>query len=996
MMRKGMRHVRRRVCTQVTRLVRRKIAAARVGLPGLYALRAPWEHPSRVAAPNDGTELGMLGWLLEVGQAAKRDQVVLQVETNETTQEVECIVSGILKAVSRITYLRRTAAMGVLAVAATSLSAVSIAADGEPQRAFIVPHTHWEGAVFKTREEYLDIGLPNIEKALYLLKKYPEYRFVLDQACYVAPFLERYPSEVAEFRGFLAQGRLQIAGGTYSMHDNNMPSGESIARQFLIGKTFFRESLGYDVTSGWAIDTFGHNAQMPQILKLAGMKSYWFMRGAPQPNTPSEFLWHGLDGSKIPAFWLPLGYGPLYTVPGSEREFGQVLRSKFDSLAPSGKRADRVLLAGSDVSEPSEALPALVAQYNGAGPNIEAQFATPADFETVVARRTDQPTLQGELNPVGQGIYSSRIELKQGMRQVETLLATAERLTVIASVAGATAPPADLQPAWEALLFNEEHDPMAGSVVDKVYTEELQDYAGARRIAEKEISRSSDSLLEHVDSAGQGVPVVVFNVLGWPRTDIAEVDIPFSEPAIHAISLLDPDGKAVPIQFLDVRRNADGGMYQAHIAFIAHDVPGLGLAVYHAVANALGSQAPPAANEEIFSQRSGSPWRDHGSIDNDFYRVSFDFKTGAITSLILKENGWEALAGPANVVAREYDGGDFWELYGPLTGGFVSTHREVTVPRPQLTLWSSDNLGIGVASTGPVFSEFRAQGMNPVDSERPFGKNKFATRVRVYEDLHRIDIRTDLTNQEELVRYRAVFPTTILNGVATEEIPFGAIDRPQRSEFPAQNWIDYGNGKRGVALINRGIPGNNVADGKLMLSLMRSTRLLGYPFPGEGEPGTGSNTGLGVGDRYTLDYAIVPHTGDWRSAVLWRAGMEFNNPLLVRTAAQHSGGLPRRWGLLSLSADNVVVSALKPGKGRTVILRVYEAAGRATPAVRASFRTGIDRVRETNLIEDPGEEIPHSTDGFIFDLRPFQIRTFQLTLKDRSPMPSAMAHRSGT
>src|ERR1700742_1067215 len=85
----------------------------------------------------------------------------------------------------------------------------------------VVPHTHWEGAVFKTRAAYLEVGLPNIEKALYLLKKYPEYRFVLDQMCYVRPFLDRYPAEVATVRDLLAKGRLQIAGGTDTMHDNN-------------------------------------------------------------------------------------------------------------------------------------------------------------------------------------------------------------------------------------------------------------------------------------------------------------------------------------------------------------------------------------------------------------------------------------------------------------------------------------------------------------------------------------------------------------------------------------------------------------------------------------------------------------------------------------------------------------------------------------------------------------------------------------------------------
>ena len=58
---------------------------------------------------------------------------------------------------------------------------------------FIIPHTHWEGAVFKTREQYLEMGLPNILRALRLLDKHPGYRFTLDQACYVKPFLERHP-----------------------------------------------------------------------------------------------------------------------------------------------------------------------------------------------------------------------------------------------------------------------------------------------------------------------------------------------------------------------------------------------------------------------------------------------------------------------------------------------------------------------------------------------------------------------------------------------------------------------------------------------------------------------------------------------------------------------------------------------------------------------------------------------------------------------------------
>ena len=147
-------------------------------------------------------------------------------------------------------------------------------------------------------------------------------------------------------------------------------------------------------------------------------------------------------------------------------------------------------------------------------------------------------------------------------------------------------------------------------------------------------------------------------------------------------------------------------------------------------------------------------------------------------------------------------------------------------------------------------------------------------------------------NQEEFVRYRVLFPTSIQHGTAMEEIPFGAIERPQRQEFPAQNWVDYGDGAHGLSLINQGLPGNNVAQGELMLSLMRSARLISYGFVGGYEPGVGSDTGLGIGAKYTLNYALVPHAGDWRSAAPWRAGLEFNNPLLAQTVARHPGDLP--------------------------------------------------------------------------------------------------------
>jgi alpha-mannosidase len=835
----------------------------------------------------------------------------------------------------------------------------------------IIPHTHWEGAVFKTREEYLEIGLPNITKALYLLKKYPNYRFVLDQMCYVRPFLERYPSEAAAFREFLAQGRLQIAGGTDTMHDNNTPSGESIVRQFLLAKSYFREQLGYEVTTGWGLDTFGHNAQMPQILKLAGMKSYWFQRGVSAPDTPSEFLWQGIDGTEIPAFWLPIGYGPLYDVPANEHEFDALLKSRFDSLTPFAHGHERALMAGADVSEPEEKLPISLEGFNQrAKAPFTARFAVPSDFEALAAKRTNRPVIQGELNPVFQGVYSSRIEVKQAIRNMERLLTTMEKLSVIAGVLGASPNRELIDQAWEPLLFNQTHDLTSGVMVDKVYEDSMQRYALARTLAENSIHGSLDSIVARIDTSGKGVPITVFNTLGWTRTDAAEVDVPFSESGVRQIALFDDAGNPVPVQFLSALHNEDGGIRQARIAFVARNVPALGYAVYHAVPNVSGPPEPGTGSQSHNTDRD-----DRGTIENEFYRATFNLWTGEMTSLVLKESNWEALASPGNVVAREYDGGDFWELYGTLNGArFTSMKKEILPPRLAFTQWSSDFVGgSGATTSGAVFSEFHIA--------HPFGKNHFATRVRIYNGIRRIDISTELVNQEEFVRYRAVFPTTIQNGTVMEEIPFGAIERPQRQEYPAQNWIDYGDGAHGLSLVNQGLPGNNVADGKLMLSLMRSSRLISYGFSGGYEPGVGSDTGLGIGGKYTLNYAVVPHSGDWRAAAPWRTGLEFNNPLIARTAAPHTGDLPASWSLLEISNEDAVISAVKPGKDGSVIVRVYEAAGRPSQAVRAKWRVPISDVHEANLMEDAGPRMDAQSDSFAFDLKPYEIRTFRLTVR---------------
>jgi len=832
---------------------------------------------------------------------------------------------------------------------------------------YLIPHTHWEGAVFKTREEYLQIGLPHILTALRLMELYPDYRFVLDQVCYVKPFLERYPEKQALFRKMVAEGRLQLVGGTDVMADENMPGGESFVRQILYGKGYYRRTLGVDVTVSWELDSFGHHAQMPQLLKLAGYKSFWFFRGVPNKEIPMEFMWEGIDGSQIPAFWTPAraGYTMMYGIPKTFPEFKAFAQAHFDSLTPFVRDPERVALVGSDVAEPEFMLPEMVHKFNQQkDAPFKMCFTVPTDFETIVAQRKNRPVIRGELNPIFQGTYSSRIELKQKMRNLERLLTTAEKLGVLTELLGKPVCIQRLWEAWEPMLFNQAHDLMSGVMTDHVYDDTISSYNFSTCLAEDFVEKDERLLTPHIDTRSPGIPLVVFNSLNWPRSDIAEVELGFSQGPVRDLKLTNSAGKVIPVQILAKSCYEDGGLKTAKIIFLAQNVPALGYATYHVLPLDSPCKLPAKAAVKI----------EGNSIENQLYKLSFDLKTGALTNLLVKSNQWEVLGAPANIISCQPDAGDLWELYRTLDGSSrIAMKNKQPVPNPENAKLSYQfTPETSSLEAGPVCSQYQA-------SYRFGEKGVLVTRVRLYAGLPRIDMHTEIINYEKQVRYQVLFPSSIKDGLSTHEIPFGAIQRPQGIEFPAQNWIDYHNDRQGLALINRGLPGNLVSDDTLMLSLMRSTCILGYGTIGGYEQGVSSESGFDLGKRFHFYYALVPHLGTWQDAQVWQKGLEFNQPLLVFKTTPHKGKLPPDWGLAEVSHPNVVISALKPGEQEgTVICRVYEAAGRAADNVTITFSAGVSAAWEANLIEDPAQKLDSASNTLKFDLGPFKIKTFML------------------
>ena len=419
--------------------------------------------------------------------------------------------------------------------------------------------------------------------------------------------------------------------------------------------------------------------------------------------------------------------------------------------------------------------------------------------------------------------------------------------------------------------------------------------------------------------------------------------------------------------------------------FVSREVPSFGHEVYRIV------RSTGAAGETKISSSHPLNLREDkavGYIENEFVRLTFDLWNGLMTSFYDRRNEWEVLpeAMPmGNTVVREQDFGNFWQYNGPCKGdAFHPFTDRYPLPDPagNLVDYSHRYLGDGEITTGKAYAQFAIS--------HPFGTGHFATRVRIYDGIPRVDIVTRLINHDERVRYRAVMPTSIEAGTITHEIPFGAIERPE-GEFPAQNWIDYSDGSKGISLLNRGLPGNNVVDGVMLLSLLKCTALKeGYAEVGGFRLGVPTDRGYEKGIDHVFEYAFLPHPGDWRHGASYRAGLEYNTPLIAVNSGSSSGTVASRTSYLEVTPRQLVLSCVRPDS-RRVIIRVYEAEGVAVED--ATIRTGMEvrRVEETDLAErtlgstKPPTRGPAKLDAggrvIRFALGPFEIRTFRLSLE---------------
>src|SRR5215470_1618970 len=399
--------------------------------------------------------------------------------------------------------------------------------------------------------ETVEVVRNTFRSALDLMREYPDFKFSVSAAQAYSWMEEKYPDLFKEIEQRVQEGRWEIVGGMWVEPDLNMPGGESLVRQLLTGKTYFRRKFGIDVKIGWNPDSFGYNWQLPQIYKRSGIdyfltqKLLWADEFTKFPYR--LFWWESPDGSRI------LTYFPHNYAADTDAEY-MARDLAFWSTS----------IYGNDISKEPVMLHLYGVGDHGGGPtrtmlDIAERLRKPdvvypkLEFSTAASFFNElEPKLQTLKVPVWKdelyfeyhrGVLTTQSETKRRIRTTEELLLNAEKFSSIASLYGRRYPADDLDQSWKRLLFDDFHDIFPGSGIAVNYLDAKRNLEDVGRTGNAILHHSFNEIAARIRTNGPGTPVVIFNPLSWSRSEVKEIEAQLPSPAAN-IEVVDEAGKS--------------------------------------------------------------------------------------------------------------------------------------------------------------------------------------------------------------------------------------------------------------------------------------------------------------------------------------------------------------------------------------------------------------------------------------------------------------------
>ena len=810
-----------------------------------------------------------------------------------------------------------------------------------PVRIIAAGHAHIDVAWLWTLERVRAKTAHTFASMLRLMEQYPDFHFVQSQPQLYQYVKEDHPHLYEQIKRRVAEGRWEIIGGMWVEADCNISGGESLARQFLLGRRFFLREFGREESPVlWLPDVFGYAWALPQLIKRAGLKYFMTIKiGWSQYNRLpyDSFWWQGLDGTKVLTHFITTPGGGRYASTYNAMMTGEEALGTWDNYQQK-EHHDELLTAfgfgdggGGPTFQMLERARALAAM-----PGVpQVRLGKVAEFFHNLERNArDLPTWNGELYlEYHRGTLTTQARNKRYNRKSEVLMHQAELAAVSASLLGMPYPADAFAEAWTIICRNQFHDIIPGSSIHEVYEDSTREYERVLSLGRRVL----DEALERIATATalpSGEPgLLVYNALSWERRQIVEVP---AEMVPEGKALADAEGDAlVPMQ-----RSGDRVLFQAV-------VPPTGYRVYKLV------DAPPL--DEGATAPAEPPPAEPLVLENVHLRAEFNEK-GELVRLLDKDAGREVL--PAGAVANQFQAFQDKPMNWPAWDVDIFFDDKMwTVEEPA---------EIERIESGPLRQTLRVRLrlLNSIIEQH----------ISLDADSRRLTFHTEVDWREKDVLLKVAFPVDVLSPRATFDIQFGNVERPThrntswdwaRFETAVHKWADLSEGDYGVSLLNDCKYGNDVRDNVLRLSLLRSPN---FPDPHADE------------GHHEFTYALFPHTGDWRNGTV-RAGYELNDPLVVHPFTGRGGELPLAYGLFQVDASNVILETVKQAEdGDGVILRLYECYRQRGPVTIRCSRP-IAAAWETDLIErnETALEV-HDGDAVTLFITPYQIRTLRLRL----------------
>jgi alpha-mannosidase len=831
----------------------------------------------------------------------------------------------------------------------------------------LVGNSHIDTAWVWPWTETVDVVHRTFSTALQLMPEYPNYIFTQSVALYSSWMQEKYPDVFNEMKTRTQEGRWEPVGGMWVEPDLNMPGGESLVRQLLLGKNFFSKQMGYDVKVGWNPDSFGYNWQIPQIYKRSGID--YFVTQKLTWNETNKlplklFWWQSPDGSRVLTYF-PGAYDQSTDAVGSASDLAAAARvlpgdkdlMRLYGVGDHGGGPTRVMLDQAqawmqpDVVYPKTNFTTSLSFFK----NVQSTLADPAKapvwtYKTLAQGDAKLPITTSDTLTIPvwndelylefhRGAYTSQARQKHNMRFSEQATLNAEALATLGFLGGSAYPSAELTDAWKKVLFNQFHDLAAGTGTSTVYLDAQRDYDSVYATDASINANALGEIASHADTRAKNgeTPVFVFNPLAWQRTDLAELTVQLAAPAHNGIEVRDAAGDLMPSQVLD----SEPSTSRYHLLVRSDSVPSLGFKVLYV----------RDARQSLPTDLKASAT----TLENDRVRVDLDPATGCIIHLIDKSTHFDDIT--PNRCGNEL------QTFVDLPKQYDAWNIDADALDQMTPIHEVDS--IALVENGPLRAVLRVK--------RHFGHSTFLQDITLYAGMDRVDIKNDFDWEETHTLLKAAFPVAAYSQNATYEIPFAAIDRPTtrsnsvdraKFEVPALRWADLGNGTHGLTLLNDSKYGYDAAGNVLRLSLLRSPT---YPDP---------NTDHG---RQQFIYSLYPHAGTWQEALSVRAGYALNAPLLSMQTFSHQGDLGSEHAFLSIDSPNVVFAAIKKAEdSNDVILRVYESEGK--PATAHISLPGIPvSVSEVGMMEDSTiVSIPLMGNVATLQIKPFEIHTLRI------------------